>query len=192
MKKINYALNLHRVLLAMALLLLCSCFCTNVSGDVNDFMNLKAYISCVVPLVILENGANNVSTIYVNNTSAKISIDATSAQSTYNYSLNIVNNNASLWEVRLEYFDYVNVSRVNTTIILHNNSTSIEQITINGGNINQTNSYYNLTDNAIIHIGIVDLVENSAVGTTILRVYLRIKTPNTTTYTRYIIKFEFT
>jgi len=192
LKEINHALNSHRVLLAVVLLIICGCFCTSVSGDVNDFMNLKAYIDCVVPLVVLEKGINDTSTIYVNSTSAKISINATSTQSTYNYSLNIVNNNASLWEVRLEHFDYANINRVNTTIILHNNSTSSEQITIKGGNIDQTNNYYNLASNEVIHVGVVDLVENSAVGTTILRVYLKIKTPNTTTYTRYIITFEFT
>jgi hypothetical protein len=169
------------------------CFpCQKVSGDINDFMNLKSNLSCVTPLVILEDGANNISTVYTNNTSAKISINATYTPSTYNHSLDIVNNNSSLWEVRLEYFNYTNIEHINSTIVLHNNPTSSEQFTISGGNINQTNNYYNLTSNATIHIGIMDLVENSSGETTILHVYLKIKTLNTTTYTLYVITFEFT
>lgn len=189
--RINQVVELHYVLIGIVLSLILSFPCQKVSGDINDFMNLKSDLSCVTPLVILKDGANNTSTVYTNNTSAKISINATSTPSTYNYSLDIVNNNASLWEVRLEYFDYTNIDRVNTTIILHNNSTSSGQITISGGNISQTSNYYNLTTTATIHIGVMNLVENFS-GTTILRVYLRIKTPNTTTYTLYIVTFEFT
>ena len=126
-----------------------------------------------------------------NSTNAKIGINATSTQSTYNYSLNIVNNNASNWEVRLESFDSTNVSRINTTIILHNNSTSSAQITINNGSLSQSNNYYELADSATIHVGVMNLVEDSE-GTTVLNVYLRIRTPNTTTYTLYTIMFEFT
>ena len=190
--RINQVVELHYVLIAIVLSLILSFPCQKVSGDINDFMNLKSNLSCVTPLVILEDGANNTSTVYTNNTSAKISISATSTPSTYNYSLDIVNNNASLWEVRLEYFNYTNIEHINTTIVLHNNSTSSEQITISGGNINQTNNYYNLTSDATIHIGVMDLIENFSGETTILRVYLRIKTPNTTTYTLYVITFEFT
>lgn len=190
--KANYAAKLRYVLLAIALLVTVGFTSKNAFADVKDFMNLDFNISCETALVTLENGTDQISTIYANNTSAKISVNATPTSSTYNYSLNIVNNNASLWGVRLEYFDPININRVNTTIILHNNSTSSEQITITGGNINQTNNYYNSTSNATIHIGIIDLVENSPEQTTILQTYLRIKTPNTTTYTLYIITFEFT
>lgn len=192
MVRVNQAVELHYVLLAIVLSVTFICPCKNVLGDINDFMNLNSCIYCITPLVILENGANQTSTVYVNNTSAKISVNANSTSSTYNYSLNIVNNNASLWEVRLEYFDYTNISHVNTTIILHNNSTSSEQIAISGGNISQTNNYYDLTSNATIHIGIMNLVENSSEETTILHVHLRIETPSTTAYTLYIITFEFT
>lgn len=190
--KINQTIKLFYVLLALLLLVISGYPCKEVLGNINDYMNLNSNTSCVTPLVTLENGANQTSTIYANNTSARISISATSVQSTYNYSLNILNNNASLWKVRLEYFNYTDINRVNTTISLHNNYTSSEQITICGGNINQTDNYYNLTSNAMIHIGVMNLVENAQEGTTILHIYLRIKTPNTTTYTLYIITFEFT
>lgn len=187
----NRVSTLHRVLIAITLLVILGFMSQRTSGNVNDFMNLNSNYGCITPLVILENGVNQTSTIYSNSTSAKIGINATSTSSTYNYSLNIVNNNASLWQVRLEYYDYINITRVNATIILHNNSTSSQQITVNGGNISQTNSYYNLTETAIIHLGIMNLVENSPIGKTFLHVYLRIKTPNTTTYTLYIVTFEF-
>lgn len=186
------AVKLHYALVATALLVILSLSCQKASGDISDFMNVNSNINCISPQVILENGANQTSTIYSNNTSAKISINANSTSLDYNYSLNIVNNIASLWEVRLEYYEYVNITRANATIILHNNLTSSEQIIISGGNISQTNNYYNLTGNATIHIGVVNLVENSSVGQTILHVHLRIKNPNTTTYTLYIITFEFT
>jgi hypothetical protein len=165
--------------------------CQRTLGNVDDFMNLNSNYGCVTPLVILEDGANQTSIIYSNNTSAKISIPATSIPLTYNYSLNIVNNNASLWQVRLEYYEYVNITGVNATITLHNNFTSSQQNTISGGNMSQTNNYYNLTSSGTIHLGVTDLIENSSVGKTILHVYLRIKTPNTTTFTLYIITFEF-
>lgn len=186
------AVKLHYALIATALLAMLSFSCQKASGDINDFMNVNSNLNCISPQVILENGANQTSTIYSNNTSAKISINANSTSLDYNYSLNIVNKVASLWEVRLEYYEYVNITRANATIILHNNSTSSEQITISGGNISQTNNYYNLASNATIHIGVVNLVENSSVGKTILYVYLRIKNPSTTTYSLYIITFEFT
>ncbi len=181
----------YRVLIAITLLVTLDFMCQQTSGNVNDFMNLNSNYGCVTPLVILDNGANQKSTIYSNNTSAKISIDANQTSLTYNYSLNIVNNNASIWETRLECYGSTNITRVNAKIILHDNSTSSQQITINGGNINQTNGYYNLASTTTIHLGIMDLIENSPVGKTILNVYLRIKTPNTTIYTLYIITFEF-
>lgn len=183
--------KLQYVLLVMTLLVLFGYSCKHAFGNTYDLMNLKSSIICVAPLVVLENGANNTSTIYTNSTSAKVSINANTNSLTYNYSLNIVNNNASLWKVRLEYVNYTNINCANTTIILHDNATSSQQITLSGGNISQTNQYYNLTSNSTIHIGVQNLVENSS-ETTLLHVYLRIKTLNTTTYTLYTITFEFT
>lgn len=190
MIRINHAVKLGYVLLAMALSVIFSCSCKSVFGDINDFMNLNSYTECVTPLVILENGANNISTVYTNNTSAKISINATETSSTYNYSLNIVNNNASLREVRLEHFSYTGLNYTNATIILHSDTTSLWQIKIEGGNISQNNTYYYLTNNSTIYVGVQNLVGNS-LGTTILHTYLRIRTPNTTTYVLYVITFEF-
>jgi hypothetical protein len=191
MKKTDNIVKLRYVLLAIAMSLVLSYSCKNVLGDVYDLMNLNSNFSCETPLVILGDGTDQKSTVYANNTSAKITIDATSNASTYNYSLNIVNNYSSLWDVRLECFDYVNVSRVNTTIVLHDNSTLSEQISLSGGNMSQTGNYYNLIGDSMIHVGIIDLVEASSEGATILQVYLRMRIPNTMTDTLYIITFEF-
>lgn len=189
--RINRIPKPRSVLIAVALMVILSLMCQRGSGNINDFINLNSNYGCITPLVILEDGANQTSTIFSNNTSAKISINASNISLTYNYSLNIINNNASLWQVRLEYYDYTNITRVNATIVLHNNSTSNQQITISSANISQTNNYYNLTSSGTIHLGVTDLIENSSVGKTFLHVYLRIKTPNTTTYTLYVITFEF-
>jgi hypothetical protein len=101
-----------------------------------------------------------------------------------------VNNNASHWEVKLEYDDCIDIIHVNTTIVLHNNISSLWQIKIEGGIKRQNDTYYDLADNATIHIGVQNLVGISS-GTTILHTYLRIKTPNKTTYALYEITFEF-
>ena len=185
------AKKLHVVWIASALLILFSFSFKGTFGTTYNVMNLKSNIKCIVPLVVLEKGVNNTSTIYTNSTSARIAINATLTPSTYNYSLNVVNNGANLEEVRLECFGSENVSRVNATMLLHDNVTSSTQITISGGTVNQTNEYYNLTGNATIHLGILDLVESEE-GTTFLHVYLRIKTLNNSTYDRYVITFEFT
>ena len=190
MKNNCRARALHNVCIAAALLILFTFSCKSAFGTTYDLMNLESNIQCIVPLVVLEESAYNASTIYTNSTSAKITMNATSTPSTYNYSLNIVNNGANLEEVRLECFSSENVSRVNATMLLHDNATSSIQITISGGTLNQTNEYYNLSGNATIHLGVQNLV-GSEDGATILHVYLRIKTLSTSTYTLYIITFEF-
>lgn len=153
-------------------------------------MNLESNIQCIVPLVVLGESAYNASTIYTKSTIEKITMNATSTPLTYNYSLNIVNNGANIEEVRLECLSSEKVSRVNATMLLHDNATPSIQITIRGGTLNQTNEYYDLSGNATIHLGVQNLV-GSEDGATILHVYLRIKTLNTSTYTLYIITFEF-
>jgi hypothetical protein len=178
------------VWLAVAMLVLFTCLLQSASGSAYYALMTQYYAPIEPPLVILQNGGNSTSTVDADGTNAKVSIDANSTQLTYNYSLNIVNNYSSTWEVRLESFGSTNISRVNATIVLHNNSTSSQQITINSGSLSQSNNYYELANSTTIHIGVMNLVENFE-GTTVLNVYLRIRTPNTTTYTLYAIAFEF-
>lgn len=192
MKKTTNTVKLGHILLAIAISLMLCYSCKNTFGNVYDLVTLNSNFSCESPTVILEHGANQTDTVYENSTSAKITIDATSSSLTYNYSLNIRNNNTSLLEIKLEYFEFTNASRVNTTIVLHDNYTSSEQITLNNGGLSQTGNYYDLTSNSTIHVGVMNLVENSSEGATILQVHLRMRIPNTMTETLYIITFEFT
>lgn len=192
MKKTTNTVKLGHILSAIAISLLLCYSCKNAFGNVYDLVTLNSNFSCESPTVILEHGANQTDTVYENSTSAKISIDATSSSLTYNYSLNIRNNSTSLLEIKLECFELANASRVNTTIVLHDNYTSSEQITLNNGGLSQTDNYYDLSSNSTIHVGIMDLVENSSEGATTLQVYLRMRIPNTMTETLYIITFEFT
>jgi len=186
-KKIYYAfilLTLFIFVMHSAKLVFC---------DSYNLICLDTTNSCYTPQIILEKGLNNTSTIYSNGTSAKISIDANANTLTYNYSLNIVNTDIDTWQVRLEYFKCLNISKVNATINLHDNSTSKWQITFNGGNISQNEDYFILASTATMHIGIANLIENSSpLEKTIISTYLRIKTPNTSIYTLYVITFEFT
>jgi len=192
MKKTTNTVKLGHILSAIAISLMLCYSCKNAFGNVYDLTNLNSNFSCESPTVILEHGANQTDTVYENSTSAKITTDATSSPLTYNYSLNIRNNSTSLWEVKLECFEFANASRVNTTIVLHDNSTSSGQITLNTGNLSQTGNYYDLTGDSTLHIGIMNLVENSSEGATILQVYLRMRIPDTMTDTLYVITFEFT
>jgi len=192
MRKTNEKAKLGYALLAIALSLLLSYACKNAFGNVYDLINLNSNFSCETPTVILVNGANQTSTIYENATSARIAINANSSALTYNYSLNIINNDSSNWEVNLDCFNATNAVRVNATIVLHDNSTSSVQISVDNVSLNQTDSYSNLASSSTIYIGVMNLIENSPDGTTILQVYLKMRIPGTTTYTLYTITFEFT
>jgi hypothetical protein len=193
MRKTNEKAKLGIVLLAIVLSLLLSYACKNAFGNVYDLINLNSNFSCETPTVILVNGANQTSTIYENRTSARVTINGTSSPLTYNYSLNIVNDDLDPWEARLECFEAINASRLSTTIVLHDNFTSSTQLSLNNMGLNQSEGYYySLAGNSTIHVGVMDLVENSSDGTTILQVYLRMRIPGTTTDTLYAITFEFT
>jgi len=177
--------------LAIALLTLFIHPPQSASGNAYYALLSQPYAAVETPLVTLENGTDGTSILNANHTNARITIDATQSQLTYNYSLNVVSNNASSCEVRLEEFYNTDISRINATIILHDNSNSSQQITMSGGNLTQTNTYFDLASNGTIHVGVMDLIESSE-GTTILNVYIRTRTLNTTTYTLYILTFEFT
>lgn len=163
------------------------------SGATYDIMRIESNFTCVSPSVVLQNGTDGISFIYANNTSAKISVNATTVYKTYNYSLNIVNNVSDNYDVKLEVYNSQNTGRIsNATIILHNNSTFSEQIIIDGGVITQSNgNFSSLNASSTIHIKVEDLKESQD-GDSYLYVYLRIKVPNTSVSTLYIITFELT
>lgn len=142
------------------------------------------------PTVILQEGIDNVSIVYMNKTSAKITINVNTSQPTFNHTLNILNNSPNSSEVKLEYVDGSGLNYTNATLILHDDSFSLSQILIEGGNISQNTLYYNLAGNSTIYIGVQNLVGNIS-GTTILHTYLQIKELNKKIYALYEITFEF-
>jgi len=162
-----------------------------VSGSIYDIMRKNAFVTPKKPLVTLHNGTDNISVIYANNTSARISVDANATSTTYTYALNIQSNESSTRLILLETSNYTGINKINATISFHNNDTFETQIIIQGENITETGSYYDLPSFSIVHIKIENLVENTTSGTAYLHTYLRIKIPNTSTYTLYVITFEF-
>jgi len=180
----GWSLVLLNVFLLVSLLL-------PVNGNaLNVYYSLASPISAETPKVILQSGTAGTSTIYMNNTSAKVSVSAPSP--TYDYVLKIVNQVANNWKANLKVYDSFNIGRLsNTTISFHDGSTS-NQIIINGGIITQSEGpQYDLVGSATIYISMSN-VQASASGTSYLYVYLKILVPDTSTYSLYIITFEIT
>jgi len=179
--------------LALTLLISQGYMLQDAAGSISYFMSLQPSTLISPPPVTLQNGTDNVSFIYTNSTSAKISINATSNFTTYNYTLEIVNNVSNDWKVRLEVYSSSNISRIsNATIILHDNAAFSTQVVVSNGSITQSSgNYYNLFASSMIYIKVENLKE-SAEGLSLLHAHLRIRKPNTTTYTLYTITFEFT
>jgi len=115
-----------------------------------------------------------------------------SSSSTYDYILKIINQVSDVWNLTLKSYNSSNLSRLSSTMISFHDGTSSNQIIINNGNITQSEgSPYVLAGNATIYISMSTLQATNA-GTSYLHVYLKILTPNTTTYLLYVITFEVT
>jgi len=114
------------------------------------------------------------------------------AEADYNDALRIVNQIADNWEVDLKIYNSTNINRISNLNINLHNGNSTNQIIIKEGVIKKDGGEpHNLTGNTIIYIGINKLKAN-ATGTSHLHVYLKIKVPNTSTYTLFAITFEIT
>ena len=110
---------------------------------------------------------------------------------TYNYVLKVVNQFNDNWTINLQVYNASNIAprSLTTTISFHDGSSS-DQIIVNNGIVTLPQGQpYNLTGNATIYISMSNL-QASASGTSDLYVYLKILTPGTSTYLRYIITFE--
>jgi len=191
MRRITYYEAFLTVMLALASLIFSLSPVYIVKGN-SYSINLSQSSSKIdQPSLILQEGTDNVSIVYMNETSAKITINFNASQSGFNYTLNISNNSPNSSEIKLEYIDGSGLNCTNATIILHDNNFSLSQIIISGGNITQETPYYYLASNATIYIGVQNLICNIN-GTTILHTNLKIKTPNKTIYALYEITFEFT
>jgi hypothetical protein len=115
-----------------------------------------------------------------------------SSSSAYDYVLRVVNQVSDAWNITVKSYNSSNLSRLSSTMISFHDGTSSSQIIINNGNITQSEgSPYVLAGNATIYISMSTLQATNA-GTSYLHVYLKILTPNTTTYLLYVITFEIT
>jgi hypothetical protein len=165
----------------------------SVAGSVSYFITLQPSAKVSTPPVTLQNGTDDVSFIYANSTSAKISINATSTSATYNYALEIFNSASNGWNVTLEVYESSFDGHVfNATIILHDNTTSETQIIIEDGAITQSSGQeYDLPASSTIYVKVANVTESTG-GSSYIHTYLKIRKPNTTTYILYVITFEFT
>ena len=142
--------------------------------------------------VILQQGANGSSLVYTNSTSAFISVTSPLDQpQDFDDVLGIVNQASNNWRTSLVLYNSSNVERlINATIILQNGSNN-DQITIDNGNITQFQGQpCDLTANATARISIVNLQAADNQTTSLLYTYLRILTPDTSTYDLLAITFE--
>lgn len=110
----------------------------------------------------------------------------------YDNVLKITNQVATSWEIKLKIYDSTNISRItNLNINFHNGNTT-SQILIKEGLMEKDEGEpYNLTERTTIYIGINNLKANMT-GASYIQVYLKIKMPNTSTYTLFTITFEIT
>ena len=160
------------------------------SGNVYDYVKLNSSLGVISPYVILQNGTDNVSIIFTNQTSASILLNATPTPTTYSYALNITNKSNNPLNLTLQVKSGTNLDKINATILLHNGTHSEIQITINDGTANETNKSFLIEGNSTIFIEVQDLVENIE-GPAYLYAYLKIDEYNASTYILYPITFKF-
>jgi hypothetical protein len=164
----------------------------SVVGIVYYTMVMKAYGTVTSPPIILEEGnCSGTSTIYTNNTSALITVEAPINDSAaFNYVLKIVNKVTNIWTVNLQVYDNSSLSRMSSLNISLHNGASSNQIAVSGGNIVKSEGPpYNLAGNATIYIALSNL-HATATGISYLYVHLKIQVPNTSTYILYVIIFK--
>jgi hypothetical protein len=108
----------------------------------------------------------------------------------YDYVLQVNNQVANLWKVRLGAYDQANIGRLsNCTIYFRDGAGVSLQIYVYGGAYSQqVGSWYDLTSLSTIYIAMTAIANST--GTSYINAYLEIRLPATTTYTRYIISFE--
>lgn len=128
------------------------------------------------------------STIYTNNTSAKISVES---PGDFNHVLIVTENHNSSWKFRLRAYDESNIDQLlNCSIYIYDGSNSTQIVILNGTYDSQTGPWFDLNALATEYIWIH--VEMAGGGTSYVYVYLEIKVPNCTVYIRNIITFEIT
>jgi len=141
--------------------------------------------------VILQNGTVGASTIYMNGTSAKVSISASAP--TYDYVLRVVNQVSDAWKIRLKAYSQSDIERLdNCTICFHNSTdgTSSQISIINGSYTQQTGPWYDLGSLETVYISVTLQASGSQVS--VIFVYLEVLAPGKTTYAQHVLTFEIT
>jgi len=179
--------------LVLTVFVLLVCSLQNVAGGIYYSMVMQSYGTVTSPPVILRNGTAGNSTIYTNNTSALVTVKAPMNDSAnFNCVLMVVNQIADNWTVNLKVYNSANISRLSSLNISLHDGTSSNQIAVSGGSIVKSEGPpYNLAGNATIFIAMSNL-QAATTGTSYLYVYLKIRVPNTSTYSLYVITFEIT
>jgi hypothetical protein len=180
--------------LVVILFVLLSSLFLNVYGNTYFALLTGPRTMVSSPSVVLGAGIAGNGTIYMNGTSAKISAVApASTPANYDYVLKVVNEVSDLWKIRLKAYSQSNIGRLNNcTIYFHNASGGFsgQVYIVNGNYTQQTGPWYDLPASpAERYIAVTLQANNSEVS--YINVYLEILIPNKTTYTRYILTFEF-
>ena len=118
-------------------------------------------------------------------------VKITYAKESYDYVLQVVNQVADAWKIRLSAYGESNTIRLkNCTIYLHNGGTS-RQIYINEGLYEQqVGNWYDLAASGTDYIVIT--VSVNSTGTSFIYTYLEILIPGISTYTQFPITFVIT
>ncbi len=117
---------------------------------------------------------------------------STATPATYDHVLKIVNQDPANWTVNLKVYGNSSINRLSSLNISLHDDTSSDQIIVSGGTITQPEgALYDLAGNATIYISMSGLQANAS-GTSYIHAHLKILTPNTYTYTKYVITFEIT
>jgi hypothetical protein len=116
------------------------------------------------------------------------------ASPTYDHVLKVVNQAADNWTVNLQVYDNSSISRLSSLNITLHDGTSSSQTAISGGSIIKSEGEpYDLPggSGSTVCISISDLQATTS-DTSYLYVYLKIRAPDTSTYSLFVIAFEVT
>ena len=153
------------------------------AGSTIFHLKMQTFTSIGTPSLTLQNITS--SFIYMNNTSAKVTVsNGTNSLDV----LQILNQTSDNWQLQLIRYDDANIARLtNCTIWLHDETTTSVQIKIVDGIYTQTSgNLYGFTINTNITI----TAATNVTGTSLIHTYLKILKPETSTYFLYIITFE--
>jgi hypothetical protein len=180
--------------LVVTLFVLLGFLFSNVDGNTYFALVTEPRTTVSSPPVALQTGTSGNSTVYLNDTSAKISAVALSTLTNYDYVLKVVNNISDPWKIRLKVYSQSNIGRLNNcTIYFHNASDGFSgQVYIVDGNYTQqTGPWYDLPASpAERYIAVILQANNSEVS--YINVYLEILIPDKTTFAQYVLTLEFT